>query len=76
MSRVRIPAAALSSATPGKLGVLGADERLCDPSTKAHAGAFNDQRQRSKTPRRTPWLCTAFLYSSCALLADLHFSGT
>jgi len=36
-----------------------------------HPGAFNGQRQGWKTPKRTPWQCTASVCSGSALLGDL-----
>jgi len=36
-----------------------ADERFGDPLPKVDPGAFSGQRQGWKTPKRTPWQCTA-----------------
>jgi len=48
-----------------------ADERFGDPSRKVDPGAFSGQRQGWKTPKRTPWQCTASVCSRSALLGDL-----
>ena len=36
-----------------------ADDRFGDPPHKVDPGAFSGQRQGWKTPKRTPWQCTA-----------------
>jgi len=36
-----------------------ADKRFGDPPPKVNPGAFSGQRRGWKTPKRTPWQCTA-----------------
>jgi len=48
-----------------------ADERFGDSPPKVDPGAFSGQRQGWKTPKRTPWQCTASVCIGSALLADL-----
>ena len=56
---------------PGGTRVSGLTRGLATLPPKVDPGAFSGQRQGWKTPKRTPWQCTASVCSGSALLGDL-----